>query len=122
MSEFVEFVKEIFQPFGIVTARKMFSGYGLYYDSIMFGLIADEVLYLKVDNTTVPWFEAKGLTPFTYHREDKVVKMSYYLAPEEIYDEPAEAVRWAKLAVEAAYRSKSHTNKTSKISSKLKSQ
>ncbi len=76
MSEFVEFVKEIFQPFGGVTARKMFSGYGLYYDSMMFGLIADETLYLKVDNTTAVLFEAKGLTPFTYNRADKVVKMS----------------------------------------------
>ncbi len=77
MSEFVEFVKEIFHPFGIVTARKRFSGYSYYYDSMMFGLIADEVLYLKVDNTTSPLFEAKGLAAFTYHRENKVVKMSY---------------------------------------------
>ena len=120
MSEFAEFVKETFQPFGVVTARKMFSGYGIYYDSMMFGLIADETLYLKVDKNTAPLFEIKGLTPFTYNREDKPVKMSYYLAPAEIYDDPAEAIKWAKLALEAAYRSKSPSKKKSNTRSKIK--
>lgn len=120
MSEFVEFVKEIFQAFGLVTARKMFSGYGIYYDSMMFGLIADETLYLKVDKTTVPLFEAKDLTPFSYNKQDKVVKMSYYLAPAEIYDDPAEAIKWAKFALEAAYRNKSLGKKNSKPRLKIK--
>ena len=35
--------------------------------------------------------------------------MSYYLAPEEIFDSPDESCLWAKRAYEAAFRAK--TNK-----------
>lgn len=111
MSEFVEFVKEVFKPFGTVVARAMFGGHGLYVDSLMFGLTVDDVLYLKVDRASIALFEAQGLTPFTYNHGDKIIKMSYYLAPEVIYDEPAEAVKWEKLAAEAAYRSKKQRNR-----------
>ena len=85
----------------------MFGGYGIYHDGIMIGLVADDTLYLKVDKTTEKHFIEKALTPFEYDKGNKKVKMSYYLAPEEIYDDPDEASHWASLAYEAALRSKS---------------
>lgn len=45
MSEFVDFLGEVFRLFGGVRAKKMFSGYGLYHDEVMFGLIADETRF-----------------------------------------------------------------------------
>ncbi|HZV98655.1 MAG TPA: TfoX/Sxy family protein [Methylophilaceae bacterium] len=104
MSEFVDFLTEVFEHFGPVEARKMFSGYGLYHDGVMFGLIADEVLYLKADAAIARHFEARGLEQFSYKRGDKVVKMSYYLAPEEIYEDREAAAVWARRSFEAAYR------------------
>lgn len=62
----------------------MFSGYGLYHDGVMFGLVADETLYLKADESIAHYFESKGLGQFEYGRADKIVKMSYYIAPIEI--------------------------------------
>ena len=111
MTEFVDFLQEVFRNFGSVQARKMFSGYGLYRDGVMFGLVADETLYLKADKTIAHYFEAKGLAQFEYTRGDKVVKMSYYVAPEEIFDDPEEAAKWARLSFEVAFRSKKRTKK-----------
>ncbi|MCG8377876.1 MAG: TfoX/Sxy family protein, partial [Proteobacteria bacterium] len=85
MSEFVDFLHEVFADFGPVKPRKMFGGYGIYYEGIMIGLIADDMLYLKTDKTTEKKFIDKGLTPFEYDKGNKIVKMSYYPAPEEIY-------------------------------------
>ena len=34
------------------------------------------------------------------------MQMSYYAAPEEIFDDPEEAGTWAKLAFEAALRAR----------------
>lgn len=104
MSEFVDFLHEVFRDFGPIHARKMFSGHGLYHDGVMFGLVADETLYLKADKTIAHHFEAKGLGKFEYSRGDKVIAMSYYLAPEEIFDDADEAAKWARMSYEAALR------------------
>lgn len=107
MSEFTDFLHEVFAGFGSIYTRRMFGGYGIYHNELMFGLVADDTLYLKADNTTKQQFIDKELTPFEYDKKNKKVKLSYYLAPEEIYDDPDEAVYWARLAYQAALNSKS---------------
>ena len=106
MSEFVDFLRETLGVIGPVDARRMFGGHGLFHDGLMIGLVADDVLYLKGDRQTAPQFLEKGLEPFEYVKNGKPMKMSYYLAPEEIYDDPDEARRWASLAFAAAQRAK----------------
>ena len=103
-SEFVESLNEVFEQFGPVRAKRMFGGYGLYHDDLMFGLVADDVLYLKADEETAALFAGRGLTPFEYEKQGKVQKMSYYLAPDEIFDDPESAREWAVRAFEAALR------------------
>ena len=49
--EFVDYVIDQLSDWGEVSARKMFGGAGLYREGAMFGLIADDVAYLKVDDT-----------------------------------------------------------------------
>ena len=107
MSEFVDYLEEVFDAFGKIRARKMFGGYGIYHDGVMFGLVADDTLYLKADEKTVDLFEKRGLGPFQYDKAGRIVKMSYYLAPEEIFDSPGDATLWARRAYGAALRAKS---------------
>ena len=111
MSEFVDYLHEVFAEFGQIRTRRMFGGYGVYHDGIMFGLIADDVLYLKADVESKTEFSARKLEQFAYVKNGRPMKMSYFMAPEAIYEEPAEAKIWATLAFDAALRSKSKTNK-----------
>ena len=104
MSEFVEYLHEVFEAFGPIRSRKMFGGHGIYHNDLMFGLVAADELYLKTDSTNVGAFEERGLGPFEFVANNKVSKMSYYLAPEEIYDDPDEAKAWAELGFQAALR------------------
>jgi len=106
MNEFIEYLKEVFVHFGPIEARKMFGGYGIYHKGTMFGLVAQETLYLKASGDLIKKFEARGLGPFEYDKGNKVVKMSYYLAPDEILDDPDEAAIWAKQAYAVALRAK----------------
>jgi len=106
MSEFVEYLKEVFLEFGAVTARKMFGGHGIIFDGVMIGLVADDTLYLKVDAESVPKFREHGLSQFMYPKGKKMVGMSYYLAPEEALEDPSEMRQWAQLAYEAALRTR----------------
>jgi DNA transformation protein len=75
---FQEFLKDQLAGFGPVAIRRMFGGAGVYADDVMFGLIADDTLYLKVDGTTVPAFKAEGMRAFTYTAKGgKPISMSY---------------------------------------------
>lgn len=107
----MEYLQEVFEAFGQVSARRMFGGYGIYHDGIMFGLVAEDALYLKADESTARYFESQGLGQFEYHKGGKTVRMSYYLAPEEIFDDPAAAVLWAKRAYDVALVAHSHRRK-----------
>jgi DNA transformation protein len=111
MSEFVDSLHEVFTDFGPIEAKRMFGGYGIYHSGLMFGLVADDVLFLKTDKRSQHRFEDKGLSPFLYEKSGKQVKMSYFMAPEEIYDDPQIARAWAVLAYEAALRSDSAKKK-----------
>ena len=104
MSEFIGFLKELLEKWGQVTSRRMFGGHGLYHEGLMFAIVMDKCLYLKVDAQNRPDFEALGLTPFTYPMKGRQVALSYWSAPDAIFDEPSEAVRWARSAWEAALR------------------
>ncbi len=106
MSDFTDYLKELFAEFGAVSIRKMFGGEGVFYDGLMIGLVADDTLYLKVDAESVSAFEERGLAQFKYDKAGKMVGMSFYLAPEEALDDPSEMTPWAQNAYEAALRSK----------------
>ena len=64
--EFTSYVVDLMQSIGPVNAKAMFGGYGIFLEGLMFGLVADSVLYLKVDKETENEFKAKGLEQFTY--------------------------------------------------------
>jgi DNA transformation protein and related proteins len=112
MSDFVEHLKGVFGSVGRVQVRRMFGGYGLYCNDVMFGLVADDTLYLKSDETTETHFTSRGLTPFRYSSKDrKAVTMSYYLAPEEVLEDPEQAATWARRSYEAALRARNKPRK-----------
>jgi len=103
-SEFIDHLKDVFRLFGPFAAKRMFSGYGLFRDGLMFGLVVRETLYLKADAQSVSQFEKLGLAPFEYQRAGKLARLSYYTAPESVTEDAAEAARWARMAFEAALR------------------
>jgi DNA transformation protein len=88
-SSYKLFVADLFAPFGEVNVRAMFGGGGIYHQGVMMGLIADEQIYLKVDEENRPAFEAADRPPFIFERSDgRQIAMSFYLAPDDIFDDP----------------------------------
>ncbi|SFM12953.1 TfoX/Sxy family protein [Marinobacter zhejiangensis] len=104
MSEYTDYLQEVFAQFGPIRVKRMFGGYGVYHDDLMFALVADEVLYLKADDQCRPAFEQAGLPQFEYPKNGKLVKMSYYQAPEDMMEDPEEAAEWARRSFDAALR------------------
>jgi DNA transformation protein len=100
----VAFLEEQLAPLGNVAVRRMFGGGGIYCDGVMFGLIADDTVYFKADESNLSAYEREGMEPFTYEGKGKPVGMSYWRVPERLFDEPEELVDWARAALAAGRR------------------
>ncbi|WP_166267211.1 TfoX/Sxy family protein [Marinobacter caseinilyticus] len=119
-TEYMDYLTEVFREFGYVTARRMFGGYGVYHDGLMFGLVAADTLYLKADAANVAEFEQEGLPPFEFERNGKLIAMSYYQAPDAIMDDPELAAEWAQRSFDAARRARQAPAKRSANSPTLR--
>jgi DNA transformation protein len=106
-----EFIRELFAQFRAVTVRRMFGGAGIFAEGLMFGLVFDGAIYLKVDAGSIPDFEREGCKPFVYTRAKSVGRigrhsLSYWRMPERLYDDPDELAVWADRAFAIAQRKK----------------
>ena len=114
MDEYIEYLKEVFSGLGPICAKRMFGGYGLYFESLMFALVADNVVYLKADNENSSDFEALQLEKFRYEKSGKIMSISYYQAPDELFDDQDLAAQWAKKSWQAALRGQLKRSKPSR--------
>lgn len=105
MTEFVSYLHEVFELFGPITSRKMFGGYGIYHQGLIFGLVVNDTLYLKADAENAGDFAKQRLGKFEYQKNGKLMQMSYYLAPFELMEDRDLAALWARRSYGAALRS-----------------
>lgn len=103
-NEYVDYLLELMAPLGGISARSMFGGHGIYKDGLMFGLVANDVLYLKTDAHNRAEFEQFGLAPFTYEIKGKLTAMSYFEAPADALENPSAMTEWARRGFSAALR------------------
>jgi DNA transformation protein and related proteins len=99
-----EGLKELFQPFGAVTVKRMFGGAGIYAGGLCFAIELDGEVFLKTDGETEAVFSAAGSSPFVYDAKGRATTISYWRLPSAAYDEADELRRWAALGLEAARR------------------
>jgi len=93
--QFLDYVIDQLSSWGEVSARRMFGGAGLYRNGRMFGLVAEDVAYLKVDDSNRADFEKVGSSPFKPYPDKKTV-MSYYEIPADVLEDSVELGRWAE--------------------------
>jgi DNA transformation protein and related proteins len=99
--DFLNYVLDQLSRWGDVSVRRMFGGAGLYRDGRMFGLIADDVAYLKVDEASRDDFLKAGSSPFNPYPElNKATILSYYEIPPEVLENRDELCRWAQRALD----------------------
>jgi len=96
--EFLAYVLDQLSRWKKVSARKMFGGVGLYRDGKMFGLIADDVAYLKVDDSNRQRFVQAGSSPFKPY-PDKSTVMSYFEIPPDVLEKAEALIEWAQCSL-----------------------
>lgn len=100
---FRSFVLDQLDELGDVTPRSMFGGVGLYRRGVFFGILARDVLYLKVDEENRGDYERAGMAPFKPYR-DRPGTMQYYAVPVDVLESAFELAAWARKSIAAAER------------------
>ena len=103
---FKDFLEDQFAAIGGVTIRRMFGGLGVFRDGVMFGLVSDDTLYFRVDESNRPQYEAEELAPFVYPARGREMEMPYWRAPEMLFDNADAFGQWAEAAFAAAVKAK----------------
>ena len=86
-----------------VTSRAMFGGHGIYWRGVIFGIIFQERLYLKVDDGSRGDYIARGMEPF--RPNERQTLKAYYEVPPDVFSDREELVSWAKEAIRAGMSS-----------------
>ena len=102
--EYVAHIVDLLQFIGPVESKSMFGGFGMFLEGLMFGLVAGNELYLKVDTRNPQDYEDLGLQAFSFEKNGRQFKMSYYQAPEEAMEDAELLIDWASNAYGAAMR------------------
>ena len=102
---YIEFVRDLLGSFEPLRVKRMFGGAGVYSADEFFAILADDALYLKVDDQTRSGYESRGLRPFTYQMKNgRAATMNYYPVPAEVLDDPEALATWAQESIEVAKR------------------
>src|SRR5689334_5305923 len=85
-------------------ARAMFGAHGLYSGERFFGILDEGRLFFKTDSQSQADYTARGMGPFTYEMQGRVMTMSYHEVPLDVLENAPELVAWAERAIAAAAR------------------
>lgn len=80
----------------------MFGCFGLYSNSVFFGIICDDQLFLRTDMNTRKKFIEEGMPSLLFKEKQK--EHNYFQVPDSVIESKAKINRWAKEAVDVQLR------------------
>ena len=106
-----EYLKSVFEkvePIGDIKSRAMFGGYGIFHRSLMFALIADDILYFKVDQSNRSDYEKAGSNKFPHG-------ISYWEVPPEVFEDNNSILEWSQKSINIALSAASKKGRGKKL-------
>lgn len=106
-NSFHEYVKELFAGVGPVQIKRMFGGAGGYADGVMFLLLGNDTIHIKVDDALKVELREEGSGPFEWTpqngpRAGETIDLGYWRLPDSALDDPDEAAVWGRKALTIA--------------------
>ncbi|WP_165748431.1 TfoX/Sxy family protein [Cellulophaga sp. Z1A5H] len=102
-TDYVDFIKDQLSNWKPILTKRMFGCIGLYADGLMFGKIAKETIYFKVDDSNKNKYLEAGSETLKLFKSNSVVA-SFYEVPVEIIEDANQFVVWAETSLEIQKR------------------
>lgn len=122
-NSFHDYVKELFAGLGPVQIKRMFGGAGGYADGVMFLLLGNDTIHIKVDEALKADLREEGSGPFEWApqngpRAGETIDLGYWRLPESALDDPDEAAAWGRKALAVARAKAAAKKPKKKVASK----
>jgi len=104
-SDFIAYVLDQLSDWGNVYQKRMFSAIGLFQNDLMFGLIYNDMVFLKIDETNKKKFIEANSKPLIIFKSKSTVP-SFYELPIDVLENADEFVFWAKESLEIQIKNK----------------
>jgi DNA transformation protein len=111
-NSYLEFISERLTLLGKVSIRRMFGGAGVMAPARgedkppMFGIIDDDELFFKADESNIEDYTSRGLKRWTYSKSGKAMPMPYYPVPANVLEDDELLEAWGKKAMAVARKTK----------------
>ena len=69
--DYLEYILDLLSSCDSITSRAMFGGYGIYKNGVIFGIIAHDELYFKVDQFNIELYKKHQSEAFTFKTHSK---------------------------------------------------
>lgn len=112
--DYLDYICDQLSEAGMVTYKKMFGGAGIYLDGKVIGLVAENILYFKVDDTNKADYLNASMQAFKPFGDESYA-MNYYELPADIIEDKAELAIWARKAFEVSSKKPGKKKSTGKI-------
>lgn len=119
---FTDYAEELLAGFGKVEIRRMFGGAAIYRNGVGFGILDDDVFYIKADVEFGAELKKQGCRPWSYSvKKDGAVRdIAYWSMPAAAADDADEASSLAKRSYQIAVKAAADKPKTAKKSAPAK--
>jgi len=104
--QYLQYILEQLGSLAGVTSRRMFGGVGLYSGELFFGLIDDDTLFFKTDDTNSAEYTARNIPRFMPPANRPMGPMGYHQVPADVIEDAEALVSWARQAVAVALASR----------------
>jgi DNA transformation protein and related proteins len=94
--DYLRYVLEQLAGLGHVSPRRMFGAVGLFHEERIFGLIARDTLYFKVNDSNRRDYEARNMDRFRPFADKPDLSMTYYEVPADTLEDADACAEWAR--------------------------
>jgi len=112
-AQYLAYVLEQLDGLGSVRTRRMFGGVGLYSGELFFGLIDDDTLFFKTNESNHAEYEARRMPRFMPPANRPLGPFGYHQVPADIIEDGEALVAWARKSVAVALAS--HARKATRM-------
>jgi DNA transformation protein len=102
--QYLAYVLEQLAGLGSLRSNRMFGGIGLYSREIFFGLIDDDTLFFKTDESNIAPYRDRNMSRFMPFPDRPEAVLGYHQVPADVIEDAEQLVEWARKSVQVALR------------------
>ena len=98
-AQYLAYILEQLAMLPAVRPNRMFGGVGLYSEGLFFGLIDDDTLFFKTDESNIASYRERNMPRFMPFKDRPETELGYHQVPADVIEDQELLVEWARRSV-----------------------